>query len=408
MTTAQPVFASEAPRTTRVASIDIFRGLTMAIMIFVNDLDGVQGLPWWTHHAKANIDVMTYVDMVFPFFLFIIGLSMPLAIRQRLKKNPSIPQLWLHVLIRSVSLVALGVILANAGKGSAALMHMSPYAWTLLALLGMALFLSVYPSNGRHANLHKWLRLGGLALALVMFAIFRRLTHDGHVAWLSFSYLEILGLIGCTYFAVSLLYIPTRRWPWASLAWFIVLVAFSSLCSAKIIVFEHGFPLYIWPFGDGTMAFVTMAGIVTSVVFIGEERWQTLRNKLLLGSAFGVAALIAGYFLTPLGISKIRDTPTWGLYSVGAAVLLFTALFWLCDVKKQTSWAALVHPAGANTLLTYLLPDVWYFLTALLGFKWFELHLNSGLPGALRSAVFTALMLAIAGVLLRMRVRLQL
>jgi len=77
-------------------------------------------------------------------------------------------------------------------------------------------------------------------------------------------------------------------------------------------------------------------------------------------------------------------------------------------VKRQTSWAAFVHPAGANTLLTYLLPDVWYFLTALLGFKWFELHLNSGLPGALRSAIFTALMLAIAGVLLRMRVRLQL
>jgi predicted acyltransferase len=408
MTTPLPTTTTEAPRAARVASIDIFRGFTMAVMIFVNDLDGVHGLPWWTHHAKANIDVMTYVDMVFPFFLFIIGLSLPLAIRQRLKKNPSLPALWLHVLLRSVCLLALGLILANDHKGDAAQMHLAPFAWTLLALLGMGLFLSVYASDGRHATLHRWLRFGGLVLALVMFAIFRRVTQDGHVTWIDFSYIEILGLIGCTYFAVSLLYIPTRRWPWAPFAWFIVLVAFSGLSAAKWIVFERDLPHYVWPFGDGTMAFITMAGVVTSAIFIGEQRWQTLRNKLLMGSSFGIATVIAGYFLTPLGISKIRDTPTWGLYSVGAAVLLFTALFWVCDVKKQTSWAEFVHPAGANTLLTYLLPDIWFLVTALLGFKWFEFHLNSGLPGALRSAVFTALMLALAGILLRMRVRLQL
>lgn len=89
-------------------------------------------------------------------------------------------------------------------------------------------------------------------------------------------------------------------------------------------------------------------------------------------------------------------------------MLLFTVLYWLCDVKKQASWAAFVRPAGANTLLTYLLPDVWFFLTSLLGFTWFEMHFNAGLPGVLRSTVFTALMLALAGILLRMRVRLRL
>ena len=73
----------------RVASIDIFRGLTMAVMIFVNELAGVRGLPWWTYHAHAQQDVMTYVDMVFPFFLFIVGMSMPLAIERRLEQNPS-------------------------------------------------------------------------------------------------------------------------------------------------------------------------------------------------------------------------------------------------------------------------------------------------------------------------------
>ena len=73
----------------RVVSIDIFRGLTMAVMIFVNQLSGVPGLPWWTYHAHAQQELMTYVDMVFPFFLFSVGMSMPLSVAQRLKRNPS-------------------------------------------------------------------------------------------------------------------------------------------------------------------------------------------------------------------------------------------------------------------------------------------------------------------------------
>ncbi len=77
----------------RVVSIDIFRGVTMAVMIFVNALSDVRGLPWWTYHAHAEEDVMTYVDMVFPFFLFIIGMSLPLSITRRLRRNPSMPSL---------------------------------------------------------------------------------------------------------------------------------------------------------------------------------------------------------------------------------------------------------------------------------------------------------------------------
>ena len=44
----------------RLASIDIFRGLTMVAMIFVNDLARVRGLPW-TYHMKATLDAMTYI-----------------------------------------------------------------------------------------------------------------------------------------------------------------------------------------------------------------------------------------------------------------------------------------------------------------------------------------------------------
>jgi predicted acyltransferase len=408
MTATTDINRQSGPPSARIASIDVLRGLTMAVMIFVNDLDGVNGLPWWTRHAKAEQNVMTYVDMVFPFFLFSLGLSLPIAIRQRLKKNPSLPALWGHTLLRSLCLVVLGVILANAREGDPALMHLPSFAWTLLALLGISLYLSVYNGNERHVALYRSLRIAGLILTIVMLTLFRRITQDGRVAWLDFSYLEILGLLGCTYFAVSLLYIPTRRWPWAPTAWFVLLTGFSVLCAARWFVFERHVPLYLWPFGDGTMAFIAMAGVVTANIFFGERSKGSPGYKLLVGSCFGMALLVAGRVFTSLGISKIRDTPTWGLYSTGAAVLLFTFLFWLCDVRRHTTWASFVRPAGANTLLTYLLPDYWFFLISLTGFTWFDSHFNQGLIGTIGAALFTGAILTLAAQFTRLRIRLQL
>src|ERR1700760_1439552 len=91
---SQTATTIQAPR---VASIDIFRGLTMIVMVFVNDLASVKGLPWWNYHAPAKVDAMTYVDMVFPAFLFILGMTIPIALEHGLRKNSSIPALSLHV-----------------------------------------------------------------------------------------------------------------------------------------------------------------------------------------------------------------------------------------------------------------------------------------------------------------------
>jgi len=266
--------------TVRYASIDVFRGLTMAVMIFVNDLDGVRGLPWWTHHAKAEVDVMTYVDMVFPFFLFVLGLSMPIAIAQRLKKNASVSLLWLHVLERSGSLIVLGLILANVELADSSLMGIDRNAWAILALLGSAIFLYVPLQGSRQGKSYLWLRVAGAVLTIAMFVIFRRVSPGGHVGWIDGSYPEILGLLGYTYLAVALLYIPTRRWTSAPITWFLLLLAFSAFCAARWIVFPRRIPLYVWPFGDGTMALVAMAGVVTAVLLFGELRWKKAEGKV--------------------------------------------------------------------------------------------------------------------------------
>lgn len=75
----QPLVESK-PRATlhgRIVSVDTLRGLTILLMIFVNDLG--PAAPAWMHHIQPpGADGMTLADVVFPAFLFIVGLSIPL------------------------------------------------------------------------------------------------------------------------------------------------------------------------------------------------------------------------------------------------------------------------------------------------------------------------------------------
>lgn len=397
----------------RIESIDIFRGLTMAVMIFVNALsDGAHGLPWWTYHAKAEWDVMTYVDMVFPFFLFIVGMSIPLSVEQRLRRHPSVAKLWLHVVIRTVSLVGLGLILANADLADASRMGISGSVWGLLGLISAALYLNVYPKSLRFPRYATYLRALGLAGVFVAFAIFRRARPDGSSGWIDTSYPEILGLIGLAYIASSILYIPTRSWRWSAPVGFVLMAGLNVCCAARIFGLPVRLPIYVWPFDNGAHVSLVMAGIVTSQIFLGSNHEGRERppakSATLKALLFALIVFVGGWLAIPLGISKIRATPTWSIWSISAAVIVFTMLYWICDQKGLTNWAFLLRPAGANTLLTYLLPDLWFFVLGALGISWFDRHFSNGAAGVAKTTVFTVSMLILSWVLTRSKLRLQL
>ena len=80
---------------------------------------------------------------------------------------------------------------------------------------------------------------------------------------------------------------------------------------ARLIHWPSHLPLYIWPFSNGAHPAITMAGIATSAILLGPDHKQTLRNRILFALAFAFAMFAAAWLLTPLGISKIRATPTW-------------------------------------------------------------------------------------------------
>src|ERR1035438_8294178 len=106
---ASPVSAKAG----RLASLDIYRGLVIVVMILVNYLSPVQGVPAWSKHWPEALDGYTYVDVVFPAFLFIVGVAIPFALGRRLDRGDSLPGVAGKIFARSAVLVLLGVITVN-------------------------------------------------------------------------------------------------------------------------------------------------------------------------------------------------------------------------------------------------------------------------------------------------------
>ncbi|MBU6414036.1 MAG: DUF1624 domain-containing protein [Planctomycetes bacterium] len=93
----------------RIASLDVFRGLTMAFMVIVNNPGSwTEIYPPLKHAAWHGC---TPTDLVFPFFLYIVGVSMALSLR-RFEGSPWSKELWLKTLKRSGTLIGLGLLLA--------------------------------------------------------------------------------------------------------------------------------------------------------------------------------------------------------------------------------------------------------------------------------------------------------
>src|ERR1700728_4727408 len=101
--------ASAMTSASRLMSLDLFRGVTIAGMILVNNAGDEASSYWPLKHAQWN--GWTPTDLVFPFFLFIVGVAMPFSFSARLKRGDSRRELLRHVLWRGVVLFALGMFL---------------------------------------------------------------------------------------------------------------------------------------------------------------------------------------------------------------------------------------------------------------------------------------------------------
>ena len=94
---------------TRLISLDVFRGLTIAGMVLVNNPGSWATIYWPLAHAEWH--GWTPTDLVFPFFLFIVGVAIPLAFGRRREEGGTQRDLHLKVIRRSLIIFALGLFL---------------------------------------------------------------------------------------------------------------------------------------------------------------------------------------------------------------------------------------------------------------------------------------------------------
>jgi len=94
----------------RLRSLDTFRGIAIALMMFVNDGGGGY---WFMEHSTWN--GLYVADLVFPWFLWIMGVCIPMSVKSNLKKEtPTRSVVW-AITVRSVKLFLLGFILNSSG-----------------------------------------------------------------------------------------------------------------------------------------------------------------------------------------------------------------------------------------------------------------------------------------------------
>jgi predicted acyltransferase len=105
---SNPGLAAIKPK--RLISLDIVRGITIAFMIMVNN-NGGHGSWWFMNHAAWN--GLTPTDLVFPTFLFIVGVTTVFGTEARLAKGASKGELATHTVIRTVVLILFGIVVNN-------------------------------------------------------------------------------------------------------------------------------------------------------------------------------------------------------------------------------------------------------------------------------------------------------
>ncbi len=393
----------------RLMSIDLFRGLTILTMVFVNDLARVTNIPSWMRHAAPDVNGMTFVDVVFPAFLFIVGMSIPYALRNRFNKGETLISIIKHIFIRAFGLLLIGVYMVNMESMDWKSLIINGHIWIILLFLSVILVWNSYPKNDKINKIYWVLRLTGIILLIFIAVVYKGKDGDS-IRWMRTSWWGILGLIGWAYLTSSIIYIIFRN-QIAALMGMITLLILLFLGDAKGSLDFLGWIKNYIGFGSqiGSHSSITLSGIIVSLVLMKDEYAKTELKKIYWIILFGLGLFAAGYLLYPyFGISKNNATPTWCLYSSGISCFIFAFLYWLIDIKKINKWTFFILPTGTNPLLAYIIPYIVYSLFALLHVNKILIYVSDSFVGIIRSLCYTSLILLISNILTHKRIILKL
>ncbi len=401
--------------TRRDIGIDLLRALTMFVMIFVNDFWKIHDVPHWLEHAARGEDFMGLADVVFPCFLFVVGMSIPFAIERRYSKGLSGESTVGHILSRTFALLIMGAFISNS---EARLSPDSPYPIGVYWILMVVAFIFIWNQYPRtddkvKKRLFTALKVIGVLILGYLAITFRSTQGDVFGArW------GILGSIGWAYLVCAMIYVFTRD----NLRYLIpIWVAFVVICmlgtrmnelhgGVAILNFPRGnfyneFLGSVLHIGSGTGVSFVMGGLIFSLLAARYRDWKNGKKALWVATAvalFCVAGVIARRFWI---LAKIGGTPTWVFFVIAIAIGTYAVLTFLAE-KGWAGWLNVIKPAGTATLTCYLMPYIAYALADLTGIvlpDWF----THGFMGLVNCFCFALVIIGATWLLGRLHIKLK-
>jgi heparan-alpha-glucosaminide N-acetyltransferase len=349
----------------RINSIDIMRGLTLLLMLFVNDLN-MDVAPAWLGHMKADFDGMGLADWVFPGFLFMVGMAIPFSFSKRISNGLTLAENSRHIFTRTISLLIIGVLMLNTGRVNSELTGLSENLWALLMYVGVFLVWNNYRNKDKKFFTITTLKLAGIALLVFLVFKFRSGSPENNGSLIT-SWWGILGLIGWGYLVSAFTYLLCRDSILKTVGFAAFFLILNILSGLKFLELFNPVKPLLGVIIEGNVPFIVLTGLIASLI-LRKSQVSGYKIVILNFLVVGVGCLIAGFVLRRWFIlSKIHATPSWGLVCCGISFLVFILIYIVTDVFKKKAWASFFKPAGENSLTTYLAPDILYYLIWMTG-----------------------------------------
>mgnify|MGYP003635489883 FL=1 len=303
----------------RLLSLDFYRGLTMFLLIaefthlftflVLPQFEGtfIHAIGSQLQHVRW--EGLHFWDLIQPFFMFIVGVAMPLSFSKRMARGDSYKDLSIHAIKRAFLMLLLGWGLYCIDPGEIVFRFQN-----VLAQLGVTYILA-------------FLVIRKSAVIQIGFSILLLLITEG-----LYRFFPVEGFTNA--------FVNGENFP----AWFNMLISGE----------DHGGGWAM--FNAIPTAAHTIWGVMAGQLLIGN---YSAKKKLQILFAAGIIGLLIGYGLSPLTpIIKKIATSTFVLASGGWSLLALALCYWLIDIKKYQKGVLFFAVVGMNPLFIYLFAHV--------------------------------------------------
>jgi predicted acyltransferase len=296
----------------RLVSLDVFRGITIAGMVLVNNPGTWSSIYWPLEHAEWN--GWTPTDLVFPFFLFIVGVSITLAFARRVEEGSVRRDLYLKVIKRTAIIFGLGLFLNGFPYFQLGTIRIAGVLQRIAIcyLIASLIFLTTKVRTQL---------LIAIALLIVYCLVMTRLAAPG--------------------------YAPGDLTKEGSIASFV----------DRVLLGPH-----IWKQGkvyDPEGLLSTFPAVATTLFGILTGHWlrsERPRLEKVVGMFVAGAVFVAlGWAWNPFfPINKSLWTSSYVLFTAGLALQFLALCYWLIDIKGYRKWAWPFEVFGVNALALFV------------------------------------------------------